>query len=290
MSNSKPPKPSNNSQDIELLKSDVASFASSLGFSSSLPSSGFNDADFRKTGPLKPNKRNESAKETVNGGTDIERKTADAQKKKFRNFKKKNGKLQSEHSADHTQKLNSKDNGIFSNQKPKPKAPVLSLDDDKTYKGKRFDKYKNLPKLPLVKSSAMSSEWYKDAGEMEEKVLGGVEKNRRVEVKNLEEWKRIVEKKRELGERLMWQYTQDFDSSKGKSGDMKMVIAAQKAGTEADKVTAFEIMVGENAIANLRSLDALLGTFLGREKWKLLCFLSFSLTPLLLPLIVPLFF
>ncbi|KAK9290330.1 hypothetical protein L1049_008497 [Liquidambar formosana] len=42
---------SENPRDIENLKSEVASFASSIGLSSSLPTSGFNDFDFR----LKPN-------------------------------------------------------------------------------------------------------------------------------------------------------------------------------------------------------------------------------------------
>ncbi|XVF25270.1 hypothetical protein REPUB_Repub13aG0198800 [Reevesia pubescens] len=80
-----------------------------------------------------------------------------------------------------------------------------------------------------------------------------------VEVRNVEEWKRLVEKKRELGERLMWEYAKDYESSKGKSGDMKMVLASQRSGTAADKVSAFSFVVADNPVANLKSLDGLLG-------------------------------
>ncbi|WZZ33381.1 hypothetical protein YC2023_016782 [Brassica napus] len=38
---------------------------------------------------------------------------------------------------------------------------------------KNNNKNKTLPKLPLVKASLLSLEWYNDAEELEEKVLGG---------------------------------------------------------------------------------------------------------------------
>ncbi|KAG2321781.1 hypothetical protein Bca52824_014994 [Brassica carinata] len=231
---------SKSTEDTNALNSEIASFASSLGFASSLPSSGFNDSDFRK--PTKPQKRKNPKKKDLSEG--------DTSKPRSNNPKESKKQSPKEAPAKQT----------VTTQKPKP--DFLSIDDEGTgFKAKRFEKFKALPKLPLVKASLLSSEWYNDAEELEEKVFGGGGgggSNRRVAVA-VEELKGVVEMKREMGERLMWQYAEDFVASKGKSGDMKMVISAQKSGTVADKITAFEIMVGENPIANMRSLDALLG-------------------------------
>ncbi|XVE88572.1 hypothetical protein DITRI_Ditri19aG0080000 [Diplodiscus trichospermus] len=228
---------SKTTQDVELLKSDIASFASSLGFSTdaSLPYSGFNDVDFRKTGSLKPPKPTK----TPNS---------------------KNQNSQSDKKPKNVQ-IPKTDKNTKNNQRPEPKRSVLSLEDNN--KNNSFvrepDKFKNLPALPLVKSSALSV-WYEDELELEKKVFGEEGKRKKsVEVRNVEEWKRLVEKKRELGERLMWQYAKDYELSKGKSGDMKMVLASQRSGTAADKVSAFSFVVADNPVANLKSLDGLLG-------------------------------
>lgn len=218
-------KASNNTDDIDTLKADIASFASSLGLASSAPSSGFNDVDFRKQGPLKPTKNQKKPK-----------RTSEKEPTKTQNPKSLNPKAK---------------------EQPKPKPPVLALDDGND-KPRSFDKFKNLPKLPLVKASVLGA-WYVDAAELEEKVMGNEKKN---EVKNVDEWKKVVEKKRELGERLMAQYAQDYEASRGKSGDIRMLVTTQRSGTAADKVSAFSVMVGDNPVANLRSLDALLGKFL----------------------------
>ncbi|OMO66056.1 CCAAT-binding factor [Corchorus olitorius] len=231
MSKSKSP------QDAELLKSDIASFASSLGFSTdaSVPYSGFNDVDFRKAGPLKPPKPSKTPKS-------------------------KNQSAQLEKKPNSTQ-IQKNDKNTRNNQRPKPKPPVLSLED--TNKNNSFsrehDKFKNFPALPLVKASALSV-WYEDELELEKKVFGEEGNAKKaVEVRNVDEWKKLVDKKRELGERLMFQYAKDYELSKGKSGDMKMVMASQRSGTAADKVSAFTFMIADNPVANLKSLDGLLG-------------------------------
>lgn len=109
-----------------------------------------------------------------------------------------------------------------------------------------------------MKASLLSS-WYVDAAELEEKVIGKEMMRRKVGFGEVEEWKRLGVKKKELGERLMWQYALDYESTRGQNGDIKMLVATQRSGTAADKVSAFSVMVGENPVANLRSLDALLG-------------------------------
>lgn len=108
-----------------------------------------------------------------------------------------------------------------------------------------------------MKASALGV-WFEDAAELEAKVIG---EGKRVEIRNVEEWKGFVEKKREMGERLMAQFAQDYESTRGHSSDIKMLISTQRSGTAADKVSAFSVLVGDNSIANLRSLDALLGKF-----------------------------
>lgn len=270
MSDSKPSK-TKSKADIELLKSDVASFASSLGLSSAAPSSGFNDSDFRKTGPIKLQKK--SRKNNIQNSKNDEKNDVqrDPRNSQATNFNRSNQKSKLDKKYDKPQKHNDIEKAHFeqepgkkmekSSSKPMPKPPVLTLDS-----GGNHDKYKRMPKLPLVKAGNLGV-WYIDAKELEDKVLGGEEESnnskRVVELKD-------VEKKRELGERLLWQYVSDYEGSRGQTGDIKMLVATQRSGTAADKVSAFSVMVGDNPVANLRSLDALLGMlflYLNLELW-----------------------
>ncbi|XP_073039989.1 protein SLOW WALKER 2 [Primulina eburnea] len=219
-------KKSKNLDEAVDLQSDVASFASSLGFpSSGAPSSGFNDADFRKKGPLKP------------------RTQAPNVSYQNRPLKEKSSQIKNKDSKSYP--------GRKSVQSPAQNSVLnssnLFREDD--------SRFKNLPKLPLVKANALGV-WYNDVAELEEKVIGD---NKRPEFNSVEEWNTLVEKKKELGERLLVQYTRDYDSSRGKSGDIKMLVATQRSGTAADKVSALSVMVGDNAVANLRSIDMILG-------------------------------
>ncbi|KAJ4951263.1 hypothetical protein NE237_028095 [Protea cynaroides] len=221
MGPSKTKKKSNDTEDLELLKSDVVSFASSIGLSS-VASSGFDDSDFRKTGPLKPKGREKTSEPQpfVNGNQNLQKEEVEEKKVKKNDQRAKTG----------------------------PRA--VSLDHSKP-----IDRWKNLPKLPLVKASALEI-WYVDAAEFEAKIIGNEAK--KIEAKNADELKNLVARKKELAERLLSQYTQDFELSRGKSGDIKMLMTTQRSGTAADKVSAFSVLVGENPIANMRSLDALL--------------------------------
>ncbi|CAK8542415.1 unnamed protein product [Lathyrus sativus] len=236
MGKSNPNKPPQDLEDINLLKSEIASFASSIGLASSGSNSGFNDVDFRKAKPNKPPKKQQE--KTLEKST-----PQNNQKPINKTFSKKNEPIDKSKSK--------------SEPKPKPevkpKPPVLSLNDASKEKG--FNKFKNLPKLPLIKASALGV-WFEDAAELEGKVIG---EGKKVEMKNLEEWKGFVEKKREIGERLMVQLAQDYESTRGRSSDIKMLISTQRSGTAADKVSAFSVLIGDNPVANLRSLDALLG-------------------------------
>lgn len=229
-------KPPKDVEDIDLLKSEIASFASSIGLSApSQSNSGFNDVDFRKSKPNKPPKKQQQKQEKPPEKSTLQKN----QNPKNKTFSKNN---------EPHEKPKSK-------PELKPKPPVLSLNDASKEKG--FSKFKNLPKLPLVKASALGV-WFEDAAELEGKVIG---EGKKVEMKNLEEWKGFVEKKREMGERLMVQLAQDYESTRGRSSDIKMLVSTQRSGTAADKVSAFSVLIGDNPVANLRSLDALLGKF-----------------------------
>ncbi|KAL9157163.1 hypothetical protein ABFS82_09G127300 [Erythranthe guttata] len=214
--------------DTANLHSDVVSFASSLGFSSSAgataPSSGFKDSDSRKTRPNKP-----QSQKPPNP-----RKNPPPRNSKFEN-----------------PKTNTRRNTTAPPQINKFDA----ADDSNLLPENDNSKFKNLPKLPLVKSSILGV-WYDDASKMEDEFIG---KDKKIEYKNVDEWKGLVKTKKELGERLLAQYAQEYLSSRGQHGDIKMLIATQRSGTAADKVSALSVMIGDNAVANLRSVDLLLG-------------------------------
>ncbi|KAK9289711.1 hypothetical protein L1049_007870 [Liquidambar formosana] len=199
-------------RDIENLESEVALFASSIGLFSSVPSSGFNDSDFR----LKPHRPSKPNSISSNKKPDLKREGERKHKSKNKNESR------------------------------------LSLVEDL----KGFCKFSNMPKLPLMKASLLEV-WYIDAEELEAKVIG--EANKKLVVENVEEWKDLVARKRKVAERLLAQYTQDYESSKEQRGHhVKMLSARLKFGTMADKVLSRSALVGENPIANLKSLDNLL--------------------------------
>ncbi|KZV14923.1 CCAAT/enhancer-binding protein zeta [Dorcoceras hygrometricum] len=209
------------------LQSDVASFASSLGFPSSgaTPSAGFNDADFRKKGLLKPR------------------------------MQAPNVFPQNKPLKENASKIRNKDSKLLRGRKSEqPPAQNIGLNSSNSVREDDI-RFKNLPKLPLVKANVLGV-WYNDAAELEGKVIGD---NKRADFNSVKEWNTLVEKKRELGQRLLVQYTREYDSSRGRSGDIKMLVATQRSGTAADKVSALSVMVGDNPIANLRSIDAILG-------------------------------
>ncbi|CAH9118594.1 unnamed protein product [Cuscuta europaea] len=212
-------KASKPSGDIDDLQKEVASFASSLGLSSA-PSttSGFDDSDFRKPSLSRPFKK---PLPNQNSGKRNENVKDSIQDKKIK-------------------------------QKEKLHPPRRNpLDYANNNLSNTYDKYKGLPKLPLIKANTLGV-WYEVAAQLEEKLVG----NKKVECKSVEEWKALVEKKKGLGERLMAQYTADYESS---SADVKMLANTQRSGTASDKVSAFSISVADNPVANMRSLDVLLG-------------------------------
>lgn len=219
MAASKANKSQQKADDLEALKSDVASFAASLGLAppSATSSYGFDDSDFRKSGPIKPSKSQDSKSPSL--------------------------------AADLGAKVPANNE---SGSKSVPKPHPLQLDSfNSSYQGERG------PHLPLMRASDLSGRWYDDADGLEAKVLGP-DGSKKVTALGIEEFKKLVEKKKELAVKLMAQYTKDYDSSRRKTGDMRLLEVTARSGTSADKVSAFTCLVEDNPIANLRAFDSLL--------------------------------
>jgi len=212
----KPSAQGGDGEDMDALKSDVATFASSLGL---LPGAGdskggFDDSDFRKSGPM-----NKSSKPPSK---------------------------QPHQNPDNTA-------NPHLNPRPTKKPHPLELRDSyaATKPGAVNTNY------PLMKAAALSGQWYTDADELEARVLGG---RRQVPpAVGLQEMQGIVERKRELAEKLMAQYAREYDAVRRGHGDLKLLEISAKSGTSADKVSAFTCLVEDNPIANMKALDSLLG-------------------------------
>lgn len=199
--------------DIDAIKSDVASFASSLGLVPGAGnSSGFDDSDFRKSGPMsapKPPKHPQTPEAPAN-----------------------------------TEPL----------QNPKPTKKPHPLELHAPHTAATTSAATN---YPLVKASALSGQWHADAAELEARVLG--DRKHAPPAVGLQEMQRMVERKRELAEKLIMQYSREYDSVRRGTGDLKLLEMSAKSGTSSDKVSAFTCLVEDNPIANMRALDSLLG-------------------------------
>lgn len=207
-------------EEIELIRSDVSSFASSLGLCLPPPlagdgGGGFDDSDFRKTGPLKPPKyrENQSMSESFQKGKNSEK---------------------------------------ISKTEPKSKPHPLQIDPFHDPGEKKI----NHAKFPLMKAISLSGHWFVDAEELERRLLGAEAKN--LPVMKLEELKDLVAKKKDLAERLLEQYTREYEMTRKKSGDIRLLETTARSGTSADKVSAFTCLVEDNPMASMRAFDALL--------------------------------
>jgi len=240
-SNSKPaPQNTKNAEvDVNALKAEVASFASSLGLAgiSSTQNTGFNDADFQKKGPIKSSKpaKNPASKQSAKPR---ELKTAknDSKPGNIKAFKGKRSQ------------------GEEGKGPLKGHGPLHSAENATV--GQNNGTAKKLPKLPLMKPSSLSSPWYANASSVEAKLVPADAKSSANLTKPALE--ALLQTKRQLAQRLMDQYVSEYEISSGKSADMRMVSMAQKSGTTADKVAAITVLVQDNPLANIKALDTIL--------------------------------
>lgn len=290
-----PQNPRNAEVDANALKDEVASFASSLGLAgiSDAQNVGFNDTDFHKKGSIKPSKpaKNFASKQSAKP-SEIKTPKNDPKPGKIKVFKSKRshgeegrGPLKG-HGPLHAAKNDTvgQNNGIAKSTELKTVKNDSKPGKLKAFKGKRshgeegkgplrghgplhvaendtvgknIDTDKKLPKLPLMKPNSLSSPWYASAATVEAKFVS-TDANLSA---NLTKPAReaLLQTKRQLAQRLMDQYVLEYEISKGKSADMRMVSMAQKSGTTADRVAAITVLVQDNPLANLKALDTILG-------------------------------
>jgi ribosome biogenesis protein MAK21 len=74
------------------------------------------------------------------------------------------------------------------------------------------------------------------------------------------EWEETVTKKKKEAEELMEKAVTEYERSRSKNSETRWLMTARRSGTLADKVAAMTVMLQDNPVLNLRTLDALLGT------------------------------
>ncbi|XP_031499827.1 protein SLOW WALKER 2 [Nymphaea colorata] len=282
--------------DNSLLQKEVSSFASSIGLapslSSSLPDSGFDDSDFRKIGPLKPVKSSKSENQAVSPSEAPKKSKAGKRGEKRKDGISKNQPSRYQENPDNSFKsknlqkkvrkyINGEDQVFGSENGEGRNVKHKKLGSDSQSKNKSSSNFKTMPgtkssevhrdastktvkeKLPLMGASLLSQYWYDDLAKLEPQVLGSVS-GKKVSEMGGDQWSALVQKKTEVAKQLMEQYSQDYELTRAKSSDMRMAAAAQRSGTAADKVAAFTVLIQDNPIANLRSLDALLAMVMSK--------------------------
>jgi ribosome biogenesis protein MAK21 len=73
------------------------------------------------------------------------------------------------------------------------------------------------------------------------------------------EWEEAVTKKKKEAEELMEKAVTEYERSRSKNSETRWLMTARRSGTLADKVAAMTVMLQDNPVLNLRTLDALLG-------------------------------
>ncbi|XP_024524800.1 CCAAT/enhancer-binding protein zeta [Selaginella moellendorffii] len=211
----------------EALKADVASFAANLGLASSQV--GFNDADFRKKGPLKrgtarnPDKAEKSQriprkKKETGGNSRRDGRNAGSQARKW--------------------------------PPPKPRA------EDWKNEAKKVNV--SVAKVRFGKDVVHSLSRWAGSGEKWYETAAGISSAIQFVEPEKEVADGFVQLKRKEAEALLQLVAVEFERSRRNSSDMRMIQSARRSGTSGDKVAAMTILIQENPVANLQTLDSLL--------------------------------
>lgn len=228
--------PAKNEEDLQTLQADVASFASSLGLSSSFaPASDFDHlqpslpakikhADRKRklaaSEPLGAKKREVNGTSLTVGDQHVKRKV------RFLNDSKEGASVgsQQELPAHSSSKTFSR---LWSLLKSRPwyEATAALLSTGDAYQ------------TPAVHSKQGSL----------------------INDNNTEDRSKLVTELRKKGEDLMEKAAADYEKHRGKDSDMRWLMIARRTGTTADRVAAFTVLIQDNPVANLKALDALLG-------------------------------
>ncbi|KAG0631987.1 hypothetical protein M758_1G296500 [Ceratodon purpureus] len=254
------------STDLEGIQADVASFAAQLGLASGGGfGAGFDDSDFRKTGKLgekkgkkgkggekldgsvkkaekSPKKVEKSSKKGVNlevkgkgkgnaGGEDVGLSFGDSKKGKKRSLQSDGG---NERSAK-KERITGKE-GESGNDVPVVSKKIVALDRS------------------LAKSFQSAALWYEGVAAAAANPKAKAEKGVATGV-----GEEFLAGKRKEAEQLMEKAVADYEKSRSKDSDTRWLMTARRSGTSSDKVAAMTVMLQDNPMLNLRTLDALIG-------------------------------
>ena len=152
-----------------------------------------------------------------------------------------------------------------SGNKKKPNKNELSsngnsADEESTLEYQKDSSSKADSKIfSKIRSLLKSSPWF----EALESLLESVRNNEKRDQKSVggEEWNELVNKAQRKGEEFMEKAAIEYEKLRGKDSDMRWLMIARKTGTTADKVAALTVLLQDDPIANLKSLDSLLGIY-----------------------------
>jgi ribosome biogenesis protein MAK21 len=270
-------KKGNESLDLEGIQADVASFAAQLGLASGGGfGSGFDDSDFRKTGRIGEKKGKKKGGE-VDGSVKKAEKAEKVEKspggkgKKAGNSEVKDkeqkskgqdggsdvglsfgsGKKAGEISKGKKRSLpsNGSDQGNERSAKKERRSEADSGND-----GHVASKKVVALDRSLAKSLQSAALWYEGVAAAAANPKARADKD-----VSTGEGEEFFTSKRKEAEQLMEKAVADYEKSRSKDSDTRWLMTARRSGTSSDKVAAMTVMLQDNPMLNLRTLDALIG-------------------------------
>lgn len=269
--------------DLQAIQADVASFAAQLGLTPGEGfAAGFDDSDFRKTGPLsasKGEKEKEKEKKRVESavGDSVSDGKKEVQGKKggqlTTGVAKKGKNAKAEKGQEGARGEQSLSFGVEKNkEKGKGKKRSFSAEntgqeDDRIAKKEKVDEpvseKKAEKEVPLDRASKLSAKllqastvWYEAAAA---NLKGKVSQEPVTTGTKFLEGDEVLASKRKEAEQLLEKAVADYEKSRSKNSDTRWLMTARRSGTSADKVAAMTVMLQDNPMLNLRTLDALIG-------------------------------
>ena len=285
------------SSDLGGIQAEVASFAAQLGLGSGAGfGAGFDDSDFRKTGRI-----GEKKKKTP-GDADANVDAQKAAKSPAGKGKKAGKSVESEAKG---KERKSQENGagtdlglrfgsgkkaaavvdIRKGKKRSLPSDVSGQGNERNAKKERLSEgvkagkegdYKNdisaaaskkVVSLDrsLAKSFQTAALWYEGVAAAAANPKAKASKD-----VSTAEGDEFSENKRKEAEQLMEKAVADYEKSRFKDSDTRWLMTARRSGTSSDKVAAMTVMLQDNPMLNLRTLDALIGRvgFLSCLGWK----------------------
>jgi ribosome biogenesis protein MAK21 len=260
-------------EDLKAIQADVASFAASLGFSGGagggIASGGFDDSDFRKKGPISKKGSKIAAELSDEDEFETEVETKKRTKEKGETKAKKGKKKKKE--EDELDDSGEEEEVVKPRKAKKEKSSVVEeavASDKSTKKGTK--PVPGLGKIHEVLNSAfdgkvLPTETKKRKGNWNDQQQGeengGPLPAKRSFLVSGNSDVELVRKLREEAQQLLDKAAEEYERSRRNNSDAQWLMQARRSGTSTDRVAAMTVILQENPKANVRTLDALIGTY-----------------------------